>query len=447
LEHALTHNQTVFIPDTYGSSRFAPDPLWPEMHARVVVPVHLGGQIIGLLDLHRREVTHYRREELDGLELLADRLGISIRNAELYGEALDARGIAEKADRLKTVLLTNVGHELRTPLNVILGYSQTILGTLAHPGATHDAELSRYATQIDSSAEHLLRLIIGLLDLARAEIGELDLLPETLNTRRFLEAVFEASTMHFGADGLVAWQLELPPELPPLKADPVRLRQVLLNLLHNAHKCTERGQITLGAEVVPPELHLWVGDTGAGIPSDQQGQIFEPFFRDDTSARRREGIGLGLSIAWRLVALHRGRMMLESAPGRGSTFHIYLPLPAPENAPAALHLSGQRALLLITEAATPPSSLVELAERRGLRLHLLHPGDEPAEWLPEIEPALLVCDLASSKDTSWKIVEQVRVRPHLAHIPVMIYQSGPDATLRTAGAVTGLLLKSLGDSA
>jgi ABC-type sugar transport system substrate-binding protein len=124
LEYALTHNQTVFIPDTYGSPRFAPDPLWPEMHARVVVPVHLGGRIVGLLDLHRREVMHHTREQLHGLELLADRLGISIRNAELYGDALDARTIAEKADRLKTVLLTNVSHELRTPLNVILGYSQ-----------------------------------------------------------------------------------------------------------------------------------------------------------------------------------------------------------------------------------------------------------------------------------------------------------------------------------
>ena len=190
LEYALTHNQTVFIPDTYGSSRFAPDPLWPEMHARVVVPVHLGGRIVGLLDLHRRAVTHYTREELDGLELLADRLGISIRNAELYGEALDARSIAEKADRLKTVLLTNVSHELRTPLNVILGYSRATLDTLAALARHMTPSSAQDVTHIYSSAEHLLRLINDLLDLSRAEIDELDLLPETLNTRSFLEEVF-----------------------------------------------------------------------------------------------------------------------------------------------------------------------------------------------------------------------------------------------------------------
>ena len=101
------------------------------MQARVVVPVHLGGQIVGLLDLHNHQAVHHPREVLDGLQLLADQLGISMRNAELYGEALAARAIAEKADRLKTGLLANVSHELRTPLNVILGYSQAALDTIA----------------------------------------------------------------------------------------------------------------------------------------------------------------------------------------------------------------------------------------------------------------------------------------------------------------------------
>ncbi len=464
LEYALTHNQTVFIPDTYGSSRFAPDPLWPEMHARVVVPVHLGSQIVGLLDLHRREVTHHTREELDGLQLLADQLGISIRNAELYGEALDARSIAEKADRLKTVLLTNVSHELRTPLNVILGYSRTTLDTLARPGAAHDTELSQYLTHIYSSAEHLLRLINDLLDLSRAEIDELDLLPETLNTRSFLETVFEFSTTHFGAGGLVAWRLDLPPEIPPLEADPVRLRQVLLNLLHNAHKFTEQGQITLGAEVAPPDLHLWIADTGAGIPSELQEQIFEPFIRDETNARRHAGIGLGLSITRRLVALHGGRMMVESQPGRGSTFHIYLPLLAPVAAPATLNDGNQRALL-ITKAAfhavealtglllkpLGDSVLIEALEQLAPRategsiliveddpqLRALHrriiaehfsnyavhdvgDGRAALDMLTRETPSLVVLDLVMPEVDGFAVVEVLRANPRTAVVPVLV---------------------------
>ena len=130
----------------------------------------------------------------------------------------------------------------------------------------------------------------------------------------------------FDAPG-VQFRLCLPEHLPAIHADPVRLRQILLNLLDNACKATTAGAITLGAEVEPPHLHLWVADTGAGIPSDVQERIFEPFVTEPRGKTRPDGIGLGLPITRRLVALHRGHMALESAPGRGSIFRVYLPLP------------------------------------------------------------------------------------------------------------------------
>ncbi|HRC76665.1 MAG TPA: ATP-binding protein, partial [Kouleothrix sp.] len=327
LAYALAHDQLVFIPDTLTSHRFAPDPQWPATRSRVVAPVHLGGQIIGLLDLHRQRVAHHTREELGGLQLLADRLGISARNAELYAQEQAARAAAEKADQLKTRLLANVSHELRTPLNVVLGYSSAVLGnpaiydTALPPALLHDLQ------QIYSSGEHLIRLINDLLDLSRAEINELDLFPELIEPRAFLSNVF--GTMARGAaGGAVEWRAALPDRLPLIQADPVRLRQVLLNLLSNASKFTASGAVELGADVLPPHLHLWVQDTGAGIPIDLQERIFEPFVTSEQSKRRQEGVGLGLSITRRLVALHGGSMSLESQPGRGSTFHVYLPLPS-----------------------------------------------------------------------------------------------------------------------
>jgi signal transduction histidine kinase len=124
----------------------------------------------------------------------------------------------------------------------------------------------------------------------------------------------------------IVWKLQLPDRLPWLNADAVRLRQTLLNLLSNARKFTERGSITLGAAVAPPYLHLWVADTGVGISSDQQEHIFEPFITAEHD-RHVGGIGLGLSITRHLVILHGGSISVESEPGQGSTFHIYLPLP------------------------------------------------------------------------------------------------------------------------
>jgi signal transduction histidine kinase/AraC-like DNA-binding protein/ABC-type sugar transport system substrate-binding protein len=445
LSVALEHNEAVFIPDVRHSHRFAPDPSYPATRSRVVVPIRLGGQITGLLDLHSYHSTHHTHHEIIGLQTLADQLGIALRNAELYGEALQARAIAEKADRLKTVLLTNVSHELRTPLNVILGYSRAALDRLDSEGMRVDAELSQDLGQISRSGEHLLRLINDLLDLSRAEIDELDLLVETIDTCGFLEDVFTSSANNFGAGGAVAWRLELPPTLPPIEADPVRLRQVLFNLLHNAAKFTQRGQIALGAEVESSELHLWISDTGAGIRSELQEQIFEPFISVDSSVRRREGIGLGLAITRRLVALHRGRMALESQPASGSTFHIYLPLPQP-TAGSAPPTDGLPALLLIGEALTPPASLVDLAERRGLELRRLPPGGDLADILATSRPALLAWDLATVAESGSSFAEQLRAHPQLGRLPVILYHSAPDAAPDLAASTTSLLLKPLGDA-
>lgn len=444
LAYALRRNQAVVIPDMRASHRFAPDLRWPELRARVVVPVHLGGQVAGLLDLHRRRTAQHTREELGGLQLLADRLGISLRNVELYGQAVEARAAAEKADRLKTILLANVSHELRTPLHVILGYSRAAADELDGDDVRPD-RLRRQLAQISGSGEHLLRLIDDLLDLSRAEVDELGLLPETIDTRGFLESVLADSAASFDEGGTVEWRLELPPDLPAIRADPVRLRQVLLNLLHNAHKFTGRGRITLGAEVAPPDLHLWVADTGDGIPAELQDQIFDPFVSVG-GVRRREGAGLGLPIARRLVALHAGRMTLESALGRGSTFHVYLPLPTPEPAGARVGGDDRHALLLITDVEEPPAALCEIAERRGLVLRRLRPGDDPAGALVGA-PALLAWDVATAGDDGRSVVELIRAQRHLDQIPVMLYQGAPDTSHAPYAAATGLLTKPLGDGA
>ncbi len=171
-----------------------------------------------------------------------------------------------------------------------------------------------------------MRLINDLLDLSRAEIDALELFTEPIAPRAFLADVFHSMAGSIARHG-VAWQLELPERLPVIQADPLRLRQILFNLLSNAATYTSSGAIVLGAEVAPPDIHLWVRDSGVSIPIDLQERIFEPFVTGEPGGRRGRGIGLGLCITRRLVALHHGSMTLESQLGHGGTFHVYLPLP------------------------------------------------------------------------------------------------------------------------
>jgi signal transduction histidine kinase len=222
-------------------------------------------------------------------ELLRNNLSSALQGALLFQESQQARLAAEKADRIKTRLLANVSHEMRTPLNIILGYTRDALQEPNKYGEELPSPLLGDIRQIQSNAEHQLRVINDLLDLSRAEIEELDLSLELLDPNQLLLDAFH-SFADQSASPDVRWKLDIPERLPQIRADPIRLRQVFLNLLSNAKKYTEQGEITLGAEVAPPHVQLWVLDTGSGIHPQQQERIFEPFVSmEDNRGRRRIG--------------------------------------------------------------------------------------------------------------------------------------------------------------
>ena len=334
LGDALLHNQVVYIPDVFHSKRYLPDPRWPDVHSRVILPVHVGGRILGVLDLHSRQRTLRNQVELDALQTLADELGAAMRNAQHYAQAVQARAEAVQASLLKSRLLANVSHQLRTPLNVILGYSQAALAT-PNPYATPlPAELIQDLRYIERSGADLQRLVNDLLDLAQAEAGTLQLYPEQIDARSFLQEVFDAAVRTLAGDKEVRWKLQAAALLPPLAADPVRLRHMLLNLLDNAIKFTERGQIVLGAEAAAAHLHLWVQDTGCGMAPELVARLRQNLTIGATLTGNRtadgSNPGLGLAIVHHLVLRHGGEFQIESEQGRGTTCHIWLPLgPAP----------------------------------------------------------------------------------------------------------------------
>ncbi len=420
--------ESIFIPDILHSLHYAPDPAYPQTRSRAILPIRYNQKVVGVLDLHSSRRVQHMRHELLGLQLLADQVGIAEQNASLYEKAIAAQSAAEKADQLKTRLLANVSHELRAPINLILGYSQM---ALKEPNNMPDG-LKNDLGQIYQSGEHLVRLINDLLDMSRLEIGALELYPEMIAPHVFLENVFESMADN-AKNAEVQWQLELPESLPIIQADPLRLRQVLLNLLSNAGKFTERGTITLGAEVEPPHLHIWISDTGAGILPDNQERIFEPFFNSEQAQRRREGIGLGLSITRRLVALHNGSMSLDSKMGLGSTFHIYLPLPGLTGLSATPLNSTDSLLLLISHSPSPSQAILELSRRRGLRIERITSTTDISHLQ---KPDLLAWDMADAQPDDWALIAQLRRFPALCRLPFVLYNQRPDSP-----GLTNVLIK------
>jgi len=469
LHEVLQRREPVFIPDTRFTRRFAPDPEWPETRSRVVLPVRFGKDILGVLDLHSRHPMGHLRQDLIGLQALADQLGVALRNAELYEEAIQQRAHAEAADQLKTRLLANVSHELRAPLNIILGYCESALRIPNLYDIELPPTLRRDLEYIAQSGIHLQRMINDLLDLSRVEIGALELVPEMLAPADLIREAFESFVHSLPPQPEVHWRLDLPMSLPLIQADPVRLRQIVLNLLSNASKFTTQGYVALHATVEPPHLHLWVEDTGCGIPIEQQERIFEPFVTADPVSRRSEGIGLGLTITRRLVALHGGLMSLESKPGQGSVFHVYLPLPDLSGRPACADFHATdaptedtlRLLLYIAGSDVLPPTLRELAQRQGATLYRLTPDDESPSLPSAARPIALAWDVADSLTgrsvpQEWGLIQRLRRHAVLSRLPFILFYPTvpPDADAVAAPSsvmpadpanrsVTNILLKPL----
>lgn len=429
----------------FPSRQLIPPELLPARRASLLVePLHFQAEPLGFV------VFEVGPRDGDIYEVLRGHISSALRGALLFREAHEARLAAERADQIKTRLLANVSHELRTPLNIIVGHTQRLLGQ-PPPGLTKDLE------HIQHSAEHQLRIINDLLDLSRAEINALDLYPALLDPRTLIEEAFAALAKDAPASGDVAWQLKLPESLPPIEADPVRLRQILLNLLSNAAKFTGRGEITLGAEVARPHLHLWVADTGVGIPPDLVERIFEPFVSSEQTQRHAGGIGLGLSITQHLVALHGGLITLESQPGQGTTFHIYLPLPEPgqwrgqetghgdESLDRSLVTPGGAILWLVSQKEPPPAEIVTFSQNQRLSIVALKPQDELETMLAKGAPAVVAWDMAGAAAGDWLLVRRLHNHPQLSQVPFILYQQEASGEI-TAG-LTSLTVKTAGSQA
>ncbi len=290
----------------------------------LAVPLKLRGEIIGYLGITRDRGAGWMEEEIDAVEAVANQVSMALENARLSREQEKTIVRLRDVDKLKSNFLASMSHELRTPLNSIIGFADILLQGI-------DGELSENAitdiTAIHNSGKHLLALINDILDMSKIEAGRMELARDALVVPQLFQDV-SASVSSLLTNKPVEIVHRVAPDLPPILADPLRISQVLINLVSNAIKFTEEGSVTLGAELFGNKLmHIYVSDTGIGIPKDKFDLVFEHFRQVDARNNRKyQGTGMGLAIAKQLVELHGGEMWLESEEGVGSTFHFTIPL-------------------------------------------------------------------------------------------------------------------------
>jgi signal transduction histidine kinase len=295
----------------------------------VAVPMIKDDRPIGAIAMARSHTGKFPEQQIELLRTFADQAVIAIENIRLFEEVqARTRELAKTVEDLeiasqhKSQFVANMSHELRTPLAAILGYAELMQEGFYEPLGQKSLDA---LTRIRSNGKHLLGLINTVLDIAKIESGQF-----TLNMSEYaIESVVEtvrSATESLAQNKKLALKTEVAKSLPVGLGDEQRLTQVLLNLVGNAIKFTDTGEVRVTAKAVNGHLNISVVDTGPGIPEEHQARIFEQFHQVDSSnTKAKGGTGLGLAIAKQIVEMHGGRIWVESTVGKGSTFQMEIP--------------------------------------------------------------------------------------------------------------------------
>jgi len=286
------------------------------------VPLLREGTPIGVIGLTRSIPRAFSEQHIELLQTFADQAAIAIENVRLFDEIQDKSRQLEIASQHKSQFLANMSHELRTPLNAILGYTELMTdGAYGEPSEKMLSVLKR----LEANGKHLLGLINDVLDLSKIEAGQLELELSDYSVQDIAQTV--RSTLEpLAADKKLAFKVEMAPELPPGHGDGRRLTQVLINLVGNAIKFTDAGEVAIKAEANSGSFCVSVRDTGPGISAADQAKLFQEFQQADNAiTRKKGGTGLGLAISKRIIEMHGGKIWVESQVGQGSTFSFTLP--------------------------------------------------------------------------------------------------------------------------
>ena len=356
-------------------------------------------------------------------------LGISedITEAKKTQEALlQAQEEAERANRVKSQFLASMSHELRTPLNAILGFSELLNDDAT--GRFDEATRRRFLDQIHSSGVHLLQLINDILDLSKVEAGQMELQLQAVELRRLIDEA-RATVEPLAQGKAISLNVDPGPELH-LIADPAKLKQMLLNLLSNAIKFTpDGGRIQIRGRQVDSWAEIAVSDTGIGIAAEDLGRLFTEFQQLDAGpARQQEGTGLGLALTRRFAELHGGQVSVESAPGKGSTFTLRLPLEAKALRAPARHEPhsvtasdlSRPLVLVVDDNPQAAEILARTMGAGGFRIKVAHTGTEALTMARDLKPVAITLDILLPEVDGWEVLNRLKADEATRNIPVIV---------------------------
>ncbi len=415
---AAARREPVILNDVLQSDIHRPNPLLPETRAEAAIPLIAGERLIGVLDVQATEINAFTEDSVRMLQLLATQLAVAIENAQAYELERQALEEMRRADELKSQFLANMSHELRTPLNSIIGFSRVILKGI--DGPITDLQ-QQDLTAIYNAGQHLLGLINDILDLSKIEAGKMELAFEEVDIGDLVNSVM-STAVGLVKDKPVELVKDIQPDLPIIHADPIRVRQVLLNLVSNAAKFTEKGHIKVFARLQKgphglEEVLIGVEDTGPGISKEDQEKLFKPFSQVDASLTRKTGgTGLGLSISRNLVEMHGGRIWVESEVGKGSTFYFTLPLIQASTAAE----ENERIILAIDD----DTNVIHLYQRyltpEGYRVVPLTDPNMAIARARELKPIAILLDIMMPGRDGWQVLQDLKTHEATKHIPVII---------------------------
>jgi GAF domain-containing protein/CheY-like chemotaxis protein/anti-sigma regulatory factor (Ser/Thr protein kinase) len=399
--------------------------------AFLIVPLLGPDRAIGALIVRRKAPGEFPPSTVELLQTFAVQSVLAIQNARLFHEIEEKGRQLATASRHKSQFLANMSHELRTPLNAIIGLTEMLREEAEAP---EHSDFVEPLERVVRAGKHLLGLINDVLDLSKIEAGKIELREEIVDVAALARdlAVTARPLADRNGNRLV---LECADGVGSIHADQMRLRQILLNLLSNSCKFTEQGTVTLSVAREPKNdsngLSIAVTDSGIGMTPEQVAKLFTEFTQaDDSTTRKYGGTGLGLAISRRLVEMMGGSIVVDSAPGKGSTFAVWLPTGHEDAASASTAgqgtgtavapASGSRTVLVIDDDADARSLMRRFLAREGFDTLTTADGSEGLRLARQFKPSLIILDVLMPRMDGWAVLKELQSDPELAAIPVVM---------------------------
>ncbi|MCB9098797.1 MAG: GAF domain-containing protein [Anaerolineales bacterium] len=424
--------------------------LLSETQAELAIPLQVGDRLVGVLDVQSTLPQAFSEEESSTLGVLAAQLAVAIENARAFQEQQKTAERLKEIDKLKTQFLANMSHELRTPLNSIIGFSRVILKGIDGPLT----ELQKTdLTSIHNSGQHLLGLINNILDLSKIEAGKMELNFEQTEIEPIIKTVM-STALALIKDKPVTLRQEVPENLPLIWADPTRIRQVVLNLVSNACKFTEEGTVITRVTIEDDRVIFSVTDTGIGIPPAKLSTIFEEFTQVDASTTRKAGgTGLGLPISRHFVEMHKGKIWVNSIPGKGSTFSFYIPikpikaeLPAPDNIASLTREDEQPTEKLVAVIDDDPGVIAlykRFLEKQHYHVLGLDHNRNVVTQIVELSPFAVLLDVILPDKDGWNVLKELKENATTKDIPILVCSIASDKNRGFSLGATNYLIKPI----